>query len=58
MRQGWQAKFELIVLTPEYIDPMQLHQVTSQAGLLVGVGDFRPTFGRFVITNWEVLGSA
>lgn len=55
MREGWKADFQLIVLTPEYISPTQLHEVTTQAGALIGVGDFRPTFGRFIITNWEVL---
>ena len=27
----------------------------TQAGLLVGLADFRPTFGRFGITSFEVL---
>jgi hypothetical protein len=54
-RLGWQAEFDIIVLTPEYISPTDLHSVMSAAGLLVGVGDFRPTYGRFNITSWELL---
>lgn len=55
LKQGWKAAFEFLVLTPEYIAPMDLHAVLTQAGVLVGIADFRPTFGRFGITSFEVL---
>lgn len=55
MRIGWKATFTVLVLTPEYIDEHQLQDVLSAAGRLVGVGDFRPTFGRFSVTNFEIL---
>lgn len=55
IKVGWKAEFELMVLTPEYISPMDLHGVLTQAGMLIGIADFRPTYGRFAITNWEVL---
>lgn len=55
LRKGWKATIELMVTTPEYISPEFLQQVISKAGLLVGVGDFRPTYGRFGIINFEVL---
>lgn len=55
LKAGWKAEFELMVLTPEYIGPMDLHAVLTQAGALVGLADFRPTFGRFGITSFEVL---
>jgi hypothetical protein len=55
LKAGWKAEFEFLVLTPEYIAPMDLHAVLTQAGILVGIADFRPTFGRFGITNFEVL---
>lgn len=53
-RAGWKASVQLQVLTPEYIDPLQLHSVLNDAGRLVGVGDFRPTFGRFQVTRFDV----
>ena len=56
MRIGWKADFELQILTPEYIDQHFLLEVISMAGRLIGVGDFRPTFGRFNVTAFEVLG--
>jgi hypothetical protein len=55
MRAGWTATIQLQVLTPEYIDETQLADVISNAGRLVGVGDFRPTFGRFRIERFERL---
>lgn len=55
LKAGWRAEFEFLILTPEYIAPMGLHAVLTQAGVLVGIADFRPTFGRFGITSFEVL---
>jgi hypothetical protein len=54
-REGWQATVELQCLLPEYISPSWLHEVLTLAGRCVGVGDFRPTFGRFRIDGWKVL---
>jgi hypothetical protein len=55
MKTGWKFVCHLQVLTPEYIDPNLLHDVLNAAGRLVGVGDFRPTFGRFRIDKFQVL---
>lgn len=55
MRAGWRAEFVFLVTTPEYISPQFLQQVITKAGLLVGVGDFRPTFGRFGIVGFSVV---
>lgn len=51
---GWTVEIQLQVLTPEFIGPMELHDAISQAGRLIGIGDFRPTFGRFAITAFDV----
>jgi hypothetical protein len=48
---GWRATFELQILLPEYIGRDLLLKVANNAGRLVGVGDFRPTFGRFQIVD-------
>lgn len=53
MRAGWKASFDIMVLTPEYIDRTVLNEVLSTAGRLVGVGDFRPTYGRFQVTQFK-----
>lgn len=52
--KGWQAKLDLMVHLPEYIRPEDLHDVLSQAGRLIGVGDFRPTYGRFQVVAFDI----
>ncbi|MCC7229252.1 MAG: hypothetical protein IT203_02595 [Fimbriimonadaceae bacterium] len=51
---GWSCEVLLQVLTPEYIPVEALAETISQAGRLVGVADFRPTFGRFALTGIRV----
>lgn len=53
-RTGWRAEVPLMVLLPEYVSSRDLHETISAAGRLVGVGDFRPTYGRFQVVNFEV----
>jgi hypothetical protein len=55
MSEGWKATFILMVNLPEYISQKMLHEVLSNAGRLVGLGDFRPSFGRFQINSFKVL---
>ena len=55
MRIGWNTQLQFQVLTPEYIDPALFQDVLNTAGRLVGVGDFRPTDGRFCVKKFEVL---
>lgn len=47
LRAGWEVEFEFMINLPEYIDEILLREVLHMAGRLVGVGDFRPTYGRF-----------
>ena len=54
MLAGWRASFVLQVLLPEYIPPMDLLDVITRAGQLVGLADFRPTYGRFAVVGFEV----
>ncbi len=53
--KGWTAEFILCVNTPEYIDFQFFNEVLQTAGRLIGVGDFRPTYGRFDISKCKVL---
>lgn len=53
MRAGWRAIFQLTVLTPEYISRTDLNDTLQTAGRLIGVGDFRPTYGRFQIIGFD-----
>ncbi|WP_276200336.1 hypothetical protein [Chelatococcus sp. XZ-Ab1] len=53
MKAGWRASFDLIVNLPEYIGRNDLRDVIDSAGRLIGIGDFRPTFGRFGVVRFE-----
>lgn len=54
MRAGWTVEFDLMVHSPEYIPATILRETIEVAGRLVGIGDFRPTFGRFGIVGFQV----
>ncbi|MEZ6193267.1 MAG: hypothetical protein R3C45_18495 [Phycisphaerales bacterium] len=49
---GWSASFIFLVNLPEYVSPQMLHGLISDAGRLIGIADFRPTYGRFQITRF------
>lgn len=53
MKAGYRLDFDLMVLVPEYIDKFWLQDTLSMAGRLVGIGDFRPTFGRFNVVSFD-----
>lgn len=55
IKEGWVATLILMVNLPEYVSPALLHDVLVNAGRLVGVADFRPTYGRFNVTRFEIL---
>ena len=55
MKEGWTAKFILMVNLPEYIDAQLLNSTIQAAGKLIGLADFRPSYGRFNVTKFEVL---
>jgi hypothetical protein len=55
MREGWTAKFVLGIQLAEYIDENLLNSTIQAAGKLIGLADFRPSYGRFIVTNFERL---
>jgi len=55
LKAGWAANFVFLVTLPEYVGHHLLNAVLADAGRLIGVGDFRPTYGRFNVTSFEVL---
>lgn len=50
---GWKLEFEIEVLDDE-IQPGLLQDVLTMAGKTVGIGDYRPRFGRFNVVHFEV----
>jgi hypothetical protein len=52
---GWRASFVFQVNLPEYVDAHSFLDVLTLAGRAVGVGDYRPTYGRFQVVKFEVI---
>lgn len=55
MREGWRLTFDVLITTPEYLSPATMAHLIGQAGRLVGLCDFRPTYGRFAVSAMDVL---
>jgi hypothetical protein len=53
--KGWSAEIDIQVLVPEYIDYSFFSEVLEMAGRLIGVADFRPTYGRFQVAHCKVI---
>ena len=50
----WEVEFSLTLLQDERVSDEILRQILEYAGLYVGVGAWRPKFGRFEITKFEL----
>ena len=55
MKTGWKANFDFLIQTPEYIHPSDFQDVLTNSGRLIGIADFRPTYGRFNVTRFEII---
>lgn len=51
--EGWNIEFTIQVHEPEFLSPETLFQIIENAGKFQGLGDFRPTFGRFRIGSFD-----
>lgn len=51
---GWQVQFSVMSLLPEYVTPEFLRRLVDDAGKFIGLADFRPTYGRFVVVRWDI----
>lgn len=48
----WELEFEIQILDDENISIPLLKQILERAGTYHGIGDYRPRFGRFMVTNF------
>lgn len=55
LKDGWKAGFILMINLPEYVPPQKLNHLIQQAGRIIGLADFRPSYGRFNVVKFEVL---
>lgn len=50
---NWESEFKLNVLSTDYITSDLLKQILEYAGKYIGVGDYRPRFGRFQVVSFK-----
>jgi hypothetical protein len=53
-KAGWATEFTLMIALPEYIRPDDICDVIGAAGRLIGLADFRPTYGRYQVVNFKM----
>lgn len=52
-RAGWELPL-VINVVDDRRDPETLRRALEEAGMLVGVGSWRPEYGRFIVTEWGI----
>lgn len=50
--EGWRLQFQIQIIDDDNIAPSALKDILDKAGS-IGIGDYRPRFGRFQVTKWE-----
>lgn len=55
LKPGWSGTVDIQVNLPEYIAPEDVYELLVLAGRINGIGDFRPTYGRFIVTEFKKL---
>jgi hypothetical protein len=53
-KPGWKLSFVTNILDDE-LPANMVHDILALAGKAVGIGDYRPKFGRFMVTHFEVV---
>lgn len=57
-RAGWTFDCSITVLLPEYVNQNFLIDLLGLAGRLIGLADYRPTYGRFVVKHFSTRSLA
>lgn len=54
LNPGWKGTFSLTIQNSEVIPIERVKEILDHAGMMVGIGDWRPKFGRFICTKFQV----
>ncbi len=54
--RNWRLDFALRILEEETLPPEVANAILVKAGQTKGIGDYRPRYGCFTVTRWEVEG--
>lgn len=53
-KAGWEATFDFDVILPEYVSQEMFHEALSLAGRVIGLAQYRPTYGRFQVVKFGI----
>jgi hypothetical protein len=53
-KAGWEAAFDFDMILPEYVSQEMFHEALSLAGRVIGLGQYRPTYGRFQVIKFGI----
>lgn len=56
INEGWELKFTLEIHDTQ-VGPDVLREILDESGRAVGIGDFRPRYGRFIVILFDVIES-
>jgi len=54
LNTGWELEYSIIVTVPQYVTRETLAELVTSAGRLVGLADFRPTYGRYTCVGLTI----
>lgn len=49
----WTLSFEIVILDDDALPFEVMNAIMTTAGQKIGIGDYRPRYGRFIITKFE-----
>ncbi len=49
----WKLGFKITILDEKNINQITLKEILDRAGSTKGIGDYRPRFGRFIVSFWN-----
>ena len=53
IRRPWQLKFQIEMIPNEYFKETTVKQLFEKGGIFIGLGTYRPVFGKFEVAGWE-----
>ena len=53
---SWTAKFQVHLLDATTLTAYEMKEFIEYAGRMIGIGDYRPRFGRFYVSSFKVGG--
>jgi len=55
LKLPWALEFNLTIIKNQVIDETKLYNWFVQGGIQIGIGTYRPRFGRFAVVEWKEI---